>query len=60
MKEDYNLFNDLVVHDTTYRMNKYDMICGPLVGMNHHGNNVMFSCGFLLNKRIECFVWLFH
>ncbi|KAL3630327.1 hypothetical protein CASFOL_023311 [Castilleja foliolosa] len=59
MREDYELFGDLLVHDTTYRTNKYDMICGPFVGMNHHGKNVMFGCGFLMNERTESFVWLF-
>ncbi|XP_019178034.1 PREDICTED: protein FAR1-RELATED SEQUENCE 5-like [Ipomoea nil] len=59
MKADYDLFGDLVVHDTTYRTNRYDMICAPFVGMNHHCMNVMFGCGFLLNERIESFVWLF-
>ena len=34
MKRDYELFGDLLVHDTTYRTNRYDMICGPFVGMN--------------------------
>ncbi|XP_031121402.1 uncharacterized protein LOC116024582 [Ipomoea triloba] len=60
MMRDYELFGDLLVHDTTYRTNKYDMICGPFVGMNHHCMNVMFGCGFLLNERIESFVWLFR
>ncbi|XP_010696071.1 protein FAR1-RELATED SEQUENCE 5-like [Beta vulgaris subsp. vulgaris] len=36
MRKDYEVFGDLVVHDTTYRTNKYGMICGPFVGMNHH------------------------
>ena len=45
--------------DTTYRTNKYDMICAPFVGMNHHSQNVMFGCGFLMNEMIESFVWLF-
>ncbi|XP_019161905.1 PREDICTED: protein FAR1-RELATED SEQUENCE 7-like [Ipomoea nil] len=60
MRQDYELFGDLLVHDTTYRTNKYDMICGPFVGMNHHCMNVMFGCGFLMNERIESFVWLFR
>ena len=50
MKEDYILFGDLAIHDTTYRRNKYDMICNPFVGVNHHGSNVMFGSGFLLNE----------
>uniref|UniRef100_A0A7N0U988 MULE transposase domain-containing protein n=1 Tax=Kalanchoe fedtschenkoi TaxID=63787 RepID=A0A7N0U988_KALFE len=60
MKKDYDLFGDLLIHDTTYQTNKYDMICGPFVGMNHHTNNVMFGCGFITNKRVESFVWLFQ
>uniref|UniRef100_A0A7N0SXM3 SWIM-type domain-containing protein n=1 Tax=Kalanchoe fedtschenkoi TaxID=63787 RepID=A0A7N0SXM3_KALFE len=59
MKKDYDLFG-LVVHDTTYRTNKYDMVCGPFVGMNQHTNNVMFGCGFIINERVESFVWLFQ
>ncbi|VFQ87215.1 unnamed protein product [Cuscuta campestris] len=60
MKEDYCLFGDLIVHDITYRTNKYEMICGPFVGVNNHTHNCMFGCGFLLNERIESFEWLFH
>ncbi|XP_019192156.1 PREDICTED: protein FAR1-RELATED SEQUENCE 7-like [Ipomoea nil] len=59
MRRDYEVFGDLLVHDTTYRTNKYDMICAPFVGMNHHCMNVMFGCGFLMSERIESFVWLF-
>ncbi|XP_057248318.1 protein FAR1-RELATED SEQUENCE 5-like [Beta vulgaris subsp. vulgaris] len=59
MRKDYEVFGDLVVHDTTYRTNKYGMICGPFVGMNHHQRNVMFGVGFLLNEDTDSFVWLF-
>ncbi|XP_021753449.1 protein FAR1-RELATED SEQUENCE 5-like isoform X2 [Chenopodium quinoa] len=55
----YHYFGDLLVFDTTYRTNKYGMICAPFVGMNHHGNNVMFGMGFILNERTESFDWLF-
>uniref|UniRef100_A0A7N0RD96 Protein FAR1-RELATED SEQUENCE n=1 Tax=Kalanchoe fedtschenkoi TaxID=63787 RepID=A0A7N0RD96_KALFE len=51
MKKDYDFFGDLLIHDTTYRTNKYDTICGPFVGMNHYTNNVMFGCGYIINKR---------
>ncbi|XP_021729785.1 protein FAR1-RELATED SEQUENCE 5-like [Chenopodium quinoa] len=59
MKVDYDAFGDLLVHDTTYRTNKYGMICGPFVGMNHYNNNVMFGIGFLINEKWESFEWLF-
>ncbi|CAH9087349.1 unnamed protein product, partial [Cuscuta epithymum] len=60
MKSDYDRFGDVVIHDTTYRTYKYDMICGPFVGLNHHCKNIMFDCGFMLNEKVESFVWLFQ
>ena len=60
MKDDYDLFGDVVIFDTTYRTNKYNMICAPFVGINHHNKNVMLGCGFVLNERIESFIWLFR
>ena len=33
---DYDCFRDVVVFDTTYRTNKYNLICAPFVGVNHH------------------------
>ena len=56
MKENYIFLGDLVVHDTTYRTNKYDIISGPFFGMNHHGGNVGLGYGLLLNERIESFI----
>ncbi|XP_021843580.1 protein FAR1-RELATED SEQUENCE 5-like [Spinacia oleracea] len=60
MRRGYDIFGDLLVHDTTYRTNKYDMICGPFVGMNHHSKNIMFGVGFIYNEKTGSFVWLFH
>ena len=60
MLEDYIFFGDLVAFDTTYRTNKYDMICASFVGINHHAMNVMFGCEFFINERMESFVWLFN
>ena len=59
MLDDYVLFGDLVLFDTTYRVNNYDMICAPFVGMNHYSKNIMFGYGFLMNEKIGSFVWLF-
>ncbi|XP_056691713.1 protein FAR1-RELATED SEQUENCE 5-like [Spinacia oleracea] len=60
MRSDYEAFGDLLIHDTTYRTNKYDMICGPFVGMNLHTQNIMFGVGFLLNEKAGSFEWLFN
>ncbi|KAM1714027.1 hypothetical protein ACFX12_024703 [Malus domestica] len=55
----YECFGDVVVFDTTYRTNRYNMICAPFVGVNHHWKNVLFGCAFLLDKKTETFTWLF-
>ncbi|XP_021837651.1 protein FAR1-RELATED SEQUENCE 5-like [Spinacia oleracea] len=60
MRSDYEAFGDLLIHDTTYRTNKYDMICGPFVGMNLHTQNIMFGVGFILNEKAGSFEWLFN
>jgi hypothetical protein len=49
-----------VVFDTTYRTNKYNLICAPFVGVNHHWKNVMFGCAFFLDETIDSFKWLFN
>ncbi|XP_057789228.1 protein FAR1-RELATED SEQUENCE 5-like [Salvia miltiorrhiza] len=45
--------------DATYKTNKYNLICVPIVGINHHRTNVMFAVAFLSNERSESYAWLF-
>ncbi|XP_057770739.1 protein FAR1-RELATED SEQUENCE 5-like [Salvia miltiorrhiza] len=33
---DYQHFGDVLSVDATYKTNKYDLICIPLIGINHH------------------------
>ncbi|XP_051114537.1 protein FAR1-RELATED SEQUENCE 5-like isoform X1 [Andrographis paniculata] len=56
---DYDYFGDVVSFDATYRINKYNLICAPFVGINHHGQNVMFGCAFLSDETVMTFEWLF-
>lgn len=51
MRSEYDLFGDHLVHDTTYHINKYKVICGPFVGLNNHCTNVMFGYRFLRNEK---------
>ncbi|KAK9682126.1 hypothetical protein RND81_10G052600 [Saponaria officinalis] len=60
MKEDYLLYHDVVIFDTTYRTNRYSLICGALVGINNHRSNIMFRCAFLSDEKTEIFEWLFN
>ncbi|XP_074283352.1 protein FAR1-RELATED SEQUENCE 5-like [Silene latifolia] len=60
MREDYLLYGDVKIFDTTYRTNRYNLICGVFVGINNHWSNVMFGYAFLSNEREESFEWLFN
>ncbi|XP_057803891.1 protein FAR1-RELATED SEQUENCE 5-like [Salvia miltiorrhiza] len=57
---DYQHFGDVVFVDATYKTNKYDLMCVPIVGMNHHRSNVMFGIALLSNERTESYQWLFR
>ncbi|KAL2487013.1 Protein FAR1-RELATED SEQUENCE 5 [Abeliophyllum distichum] len=55
----YAYFGDVVVFDTTYNTNRYSMVFGPFVGVNHHGRTVIFGYGLLSDETTKSFVWLF-
>lgn len=44
---------------TTYHTNKYNLICAPFVGVNHHWENVIFGCVLLFEEIVVSFNWLF-
>ncbi|XP_059455779.1 protein FAR1-RELATED SEQUENCE 5-like [Corylus avellana] len=56
----YESFGDVITFDTTYLTNKYKMPFAPFVGVNHHGQSILFGCGLLSNENIDTFVWLFE
>lgn len=43
----------------TAPVNTTCMICVPFVGVNHHRQNALFGCAFLLDETTESFKWLF-
>ncbi|XP_021727222.1 protein FAR1-RELATED SEQUENCE 5-like [Chenopodium quinoa] len=60
MLEDYKIYGDVTVFDTTYRTNRYILICAPFVGINNHWKNTMFACSFIGDETTDSFVWLFE
>ncbi|XP_019261901.1 PREDICTED: protein FAR1-RELATED SEQUENCE 5-like [Nicotiana attenuata] len=56
----YECFGDVMIFDSTYRTNKYDMICAPFVGVNNLLKNIFFGCAFLSDETTSSFVWLFR
>ncbi|KAF1860585.1 hypothetical protein Lal_00021629, partial [Lupinus albus] len=53
----YEAFGDVVVFDTTYRINRYDMPLGLWVGVDNHGNSIFFGCVLLRDEKIPSFRW---
>lgn len=60
MKEDYDIFEDVVAFDTSYRTNRYNLIPAPFVRINNHWKTVMDGCAFFSNERGESLEWLFE
>ncbi|XP_056685454.1 protein FAR1-RELATED SEQUENCE 5-like [Spinacia oleracea] len=58
MQEDYDVYGDVCVFDTTFRTNKYNLVCAPFLGVNNHWSNVMFGCAFIADEKTHTFVWL--
>ena len=56
----YEDFEDVVTFDTTYLTNKYDMPFAPFVGVNHHGQSILFGAALISRENTEIFLWLFE
>lgn len=57
---DYECFGEMMVFDTTYQTNGYNLICTPFVGVKYHWHNMLLGCAFLLDEKIPTFRWLFE
>ena len=58
MLEDFKAYGDVLIFDTTYRTNKYGLICAPFVGINNHWATTMFGSAFISDEKTATFVWL--
>ncbi|XP_039122024.1 protein FAR1-RELATED SEQUENCE 3-like [Dioscorea cayenensis subsp. rotundata] len=56
----YEAFGDVISFNTTYLTNKYDMPFAPFVGVNHHGQTILFGCGLLSKEDTKTYIWLFN
>ncbi|PNT70062.1 hypothetical protein BRADI_2g04713v3, partial [Brachypodium distachyon] len=55
---DYEVFGDVVVFDSTYRTNKYNLPFVPFVGLNHHHSTIVFGCGIISHETSESYEWM--
>ncbi|KAJ4964663.1 hypothetical protein NE237_016512 [Protea cynaroides] len=53
----YEHYGDVVLFDTTYKLNAYKMLVGIWVGMTIDGQTCFFGCCLLRNKRKSSFEW---
>ncbi|XP_043703115.1 protein FAR1-RELATED SEQUENCE 12-like [Telopea speciosissima] len=58
-REQYQLFGDVVVFDTTYMKDKYNFPFVPFTGVNHHKQSILFGCGLIADESEESYIWLF-
>ncbi|TXG51338.1 hypothetical protein EZV62_023862 [Acer yangbiense] len=56
----YKIYGDVVVFDTTYNTNRYSMVFAPLIGVNNHGQTIVFAYAFLSDETTDSFIWLFE
>ncbi|KAG5541282.1 hypothetical protein RHGRI_021205 [Rhododendron griersonianum] len=54
----YHKYGDVVVFDTTYKVNAYQMPFGIFVGINNHGKRILFGCALLRNEKTTSLQWL--
>jgi hypothetical protein len=56
----YESFHDVIIFDTTYLTNKYDMPFAPFIGINYYGESIILGCGLLSGEDMDSFVWIFR
>ncbi|KAL3684386.1 hypothetical protein R1sor_002408 [Riccia sorocarpa] len=54
------VFADIVVFDTTYRLNRYSMPFGCFAAVNNHEQTVILGGTLMRNETSESFRWIFR
>lgn len=54
-----NYFLDIVIVDSTYRRNRFNLPLVNVIGINNYGQNVMLAFSLLSNETTEDYKWLF-
>ena len=57
---DYDCFGEVVVLDTSFQTIKYNLICAPFLGVNHHWKDVLLGYAILSDESVSSFSWLFE
>ncbi|XVF50778.1 hypothetical protein PTKIN_Ptkin04bG0130800 [Pterospermum kingtungense] len=60
MVADYNYFGDVVLLDTSCRINVDFKPFVQFIGVNHHNDVLIFAAALLYDDTVESLKWLFH
>ncbi|CAL5406315.1 unnamed protein product [Camellia sinensis] len=55
---DYAAFGDVLVFDTTYKMNAYNKPFVIFAGVNNHFETTIFACSLLVDETIATYTWV--
>ncbi|XP_010930278.1 protein FAR1-RELATED SEQUENCE 6 isoform X2 [Elaeis guineensis] len=55
----YKYFGDVLLFDTTYLTNDYDLPLVLFLGVNNHSQLILLGCGLLSEETAETYFWLF-
>ncbi|MBE1615985.1 hypothetical protein IDF54_14100, partial [Flavobacterium sp. SaA2.13] len=55
---DYAAFGDVVVFDSTYKTNRYNVPLVPFAGVNHHRSTVIFGCSIISHEDTASYEWV--
>ncbi|CAL5389113.1 unnamed protein product [Camellia sinensis] len=55
---DYAAFGDVLVFDTTYKMNAYNKPFVIFTGVNNHFETTIFACSLLVDETIATYTWV--
>ncbi|RYR57076.1 hypothetical protein Ahy_A05g022817 [Arachis hypogaea] len=48
-------FGDVILFDTTYNTNTYNLVFDSFVGVNHHSHSILLKYALMKNEDIQSF-----
>lgn len=57
-RQDNQDYGDVLVFDSTYKMNRYGMPFVPFVGLNNHRKTTVFGCAIISDETEKTYTWL--
>ncbi|XP_021729927.1 protein FAR-RED IMPAIRED RESPONSE 1-like [Chenopodium quinoa] len=54
----YEEFGDVVCFDSTYFTNKFHLPFAVFIGVNHHGQSILFGCALISRETAETCEWV--